>query len=112
MIYLGQLRHPNLVKLIGYSCENDQRLLVYEYMSRGNLEKLLFRSKYMPTLEESRANLLFVCHLCFFLFPSFFAPELTFCLGMKCECRTLCSFAMVDKNQNCIGSCKGTCFSS
>lgn len=48
VIYLGQLRHPNLVKLIGYSCENDQRLLVYEYMSRGNLEKLLFRGHCVP----------------------------------------------------------------
>ncbi|KAJ8448258.1 hypothetical protein Cgig2_025182 [Carnegiea gigantea] len=48
VIYLGQLRHPNLVKLIGYSCENDQRLLVYEYMSRGNLEKLLFRGHGAP----------------------------------------------------------------
>ncbi|KAL2481891.1 Protein kinase superfamily protein [Abeliophyllum distichum] len=40
--YLGQLRHPNLVKLIGYCCEGDHRLLVYEYMASGNLEKHLF----------------------------------------------------------------------
>ncbi|XP_047939137.1 probable serine/threonine-protein kinase PBL17 isoform X2 [Salvia hispanica] len=40
--YLGQLRHPNLVKLIGYSCEDDHRLLVYEYMASGSLEKHLF----------------------------------------------------------------------
>ncbi|XP_039064141.1 probable serine/threonine-protein kinase PBL17 [Hibiscus syriacus] len=41
--YLGQLSHPNLVKLIGYCCEDDHRLLVYEYMSSGSLEKHLFR---------------------------------------------------------------------
>ncbi|XP_051131781.1 probable serine/threonine-protein kinase PBL17 isoform X2 [Andrographis paniculata] len=40
--YLGQLRHPNLVRLIGYCCEGDHRLLVYEYMSSGSLEKHLF----------------------------------------------------------------------
>ncbi|GFP82162.1 serine/threonine-protein kinase at5g01020 [Phtheirospermum japonicum] len=40
--YLGQLRHPNLVKLIGYCCEGDHRLLVYEYMASGSLEKHLF----------------------------------------------------------------------
>ncbi|KAI3443469.1 hypothetical protein Pfo_000134 [Paulownia fortunei] len=40
--YLGQLRHPNLVKLIGYCCEDDHRLLVYEYMASGSLEKHLF----------------------------------------------------------------------
>lgn len=41
--YLGQLSHPNLVKLIGYCCEGTQRLLVYEYMACGSLEKHLFR---------------------------------------------------------------------
>ena len=28
--FLGDLLHPNLVKLIGYCIEDDQRLLVYE----------------------------------------------------------------------------------
>ncbi|KAD4889401.1 hypothetical protein E3N88_21474 [Mikania micrantha] len=41
--FLGQLRHPHLVKLIGYCCEDKNRLLVYEYMARGNLESQLFR---------------------------------------------------------------------
>ncbi|WCJ34668.1 Protein kinase superfamily protein [Euphorbia peplus] len=41
--YLGQLSHPNLVRLIGYCCEDDHRLLVYEYMASGSLEKHLFR---------------------------------------------------------------------
>lgn len=43
--FLGQLHHPNLVKLIGYCSEDDQRLLVYEFMTRGSLENHLFRSK-------------------------------------------------------------------
>ncbi|EYU26701.1 hypothetical protein ABFS82_12G177800 [Erythranthe guttata] len=42
--FLGQLRHPNLVKLIGYCCEDDHRLLVYEFMFRGSLENHLFRT--------------------------------------------------------------------
>ncbi|KAL6528685.1 hypothetical protein OROMI_029330 [Orobanche minor] len=41
--YLGQLRHPNLVKLIGYCLEDDQRLLVYEFMPKGSMENHLFR---------------------------------------------------------------------
>ncbi|XP_008789617.2 probable serine/threonine-protein kinase PBL17 [Phoenix dactylifera] len=41
--YLGQLSHPNLVKLIGYCCENEHRLLVYEFMACGSLERHLFR---------------------------------------------------------------------
>ncbi|CAI9779946.1 unnamed protein product [Fraxinus pennsylvanica] len=43
VVLLGQLRHPHLVKLIGYCCEDEHRLLVYEYMARGNLENQLFR---------------------------------------------------------------------
>ncbi|ERN12569.1 probable serine/threonine-protein kinase PBL17 [Amborella trichopoda] len=41
--YLGQLSDPHLVKLIGYCCEDEHRLLVYEYMACGSLEKHLFR---------------------------------------------------------------------
>lgn len=43
VIFLGQLRHPNLVRLIGYCCEDEERLLVYEFMSRGSLENHLFK---------------------------------------------------------------------
>ncbi|XP_051116168.1 receptor-like cytoplasmic kinase 176 [Andrographis paniculata] len=41
--YLGQLYHPNLVKLVGYCLEDEHRLLVYEFMPRGSLENHLFR---------------------------------------------------------------------
>nr|VDD10832.1 unnamed protein product [Brassica rapa] len=40
--YLGQLSHPNLVKLIGYCLEDEHRLLVYEFMHKGSLEDHLF----------------------------------------------------------------------
>ncbi|XP_061359885.1 probable serine/threonine-protein kinase PBL15 [Gastrolobium bilobum] len=43
VVFLGQLRHPNLVKLIGYCCEDEERLLVYEFMPRGSLENHMFR---------------------------------------------------------------------
>ncbi|KZV26058.1 putative receptor-like protein kinase-like [Dorcoceras hygrometricum] len=39
---LGVVEHPNLVKLIGYCAEDDergmQRLLIYEYMPNGSVE--------------------------------------------------------------------------
>ena len=41
--YLGQLQHPNLVKLIGYCFEDEHRLLVYEFMPKGSMENHLFR---------------------------------------------------------------------
>ncbi|KAI3744539.1 hypothetical protein L1987_57622 [Smallanthus sonchifolius] len=40
---LGDLVNPNLVKLVGYCIEDDQRLLVYEFLPRGSLENHLFR---------------------------------------------------------------------
>lgn len=47
VIFLGQLSHPNLVKLIGYCCEDKHRVLIYEYMPRGSVENSLFSSKYI-----------------------------------------------------------------
>jgi len=49
--YLGQLHHQNLVKLIGYCVEGENRLLVYEFMSKGSLENHLFRSKLSQPLH-------------------------------------------------------------
>jgi serine/threonine protein kinase len=40
--FLGRLYHPNLVKLLGYCCEETDLLLVYEYMQKGSLENHLF----------------------------------------------------------------------
>lgn len=54
--FLGQLHHPNLVKLIGYCIEDDQRLLVYEFMSRGSLENHLFR-RALPLPWSSRMKI-------------------------------------------------------
>lgn len=42
MNFLGVVKHPNLVKLVGYCAEDDergiQRLLVYELMPNKSLE--------------------------------------------------------------------------
>ncbi|GLJ32680.1 hypothetical protein SUGI_0657500 [Cryptomeria japonica] len=39
---LGNIQHVNLVKLLGFCAQRSQRLLVYEYMSNGSLNSLLF----------------------------------------------------------------------
>ncbi|KAL7254168.1 hypothetical protein ACSBR1_008548 [Camellia fascicularis] len=44
LIFYISLDHPNLVKLVRYCIEDDQHLLVYEFMTRGSLENHLFRS--------------------------------------------------------------------
>ncbi|XP_045808005.1 probable serine/threonine-protein kinase PBL21 [Trifolium pratense] len=38
VLILSLLHHPNLVNLVGYCAEGDQRVLVYEYMPNGSLE--------------------------------------------------------------------------
>ncbi|KAL0717750.1 hypothetical protein Bca4012_067072 [Brassica carinata] len=45
VLSLGQLDHPNLVKLVGYCADGDQRLLVYDYISGGTLEDHLQERK-------------------------------------------------------------------
>lgn len=52
--YLGQLSHPNLVKLIGFCLDGDNRLLVYEYMPKGSLENHLFRRSSQPLSWATR----------------------------------------------------------
>lgn len=40
---IGNIHHVNLVRLRGYCAQGSNRLLVYEYMNRGSLDRSLFR---------------------------------------------------------------------
>eukprot|EP00249_Psilotum_nudum_P017343 c26272_g2_i1 orf=791-1897(+) len=59
--FLGLVEHPNLVKLIGYCAEDDergiQRLLVYEFMPNKSLEENLFRKGSPPLPWNKRLNI-------------------------------------------------------
>nr|TKW24624.1 hypothetical protein SEVIR_3G061300v2 [Setaria viridis] len=50
---IGLIQHINLVKLIGFCCEGDKRLLVYEHMSNGSLNAHLFQSNASTILSWS-----------------------------------------------------------
>ncbi|URD72600.1 serine threonine-protein kinase [Musa troglodytarum] len=39
---IGTIHHVNLVRLRGFCCEGDKRLLVYDYMPMGSLDSVLF----------------------------------------------------------------------
>lgn len=39
---LSKLHHENLIDIIGYCADGDQRLLVYEHMDGGTLEDHLY----------------------------------------------------------------------
>lgn len=38
VVMLSLVHHPNLVNLIGYCVDDDQRILLYEFMANGSLE--------------------------------------------------------------------------
>jgi hypothetical protein len=50
---IGLIQHINLVKLIGFCCKGDKRLLVYEHMSNGSLDAHLFQSNASTFLSWS-----------------------------------------------------------
>ncbi|KQK14450.1 hypothetical protein BRADI_1g16480v3 [Brachypodium distachyon] len=52
VLMLSLLHHPNLVNLIGYCADGDQRLLVYEYMPLGSLEDHL----HDPSPDKTRLD--------------------------------------------------------
>ncbi|KAE8731129.1 Leucine-rich repeat protein kinase family protein isoform 2 [Hibiscus syriacus] len=57
---LSKVRHRNLVSLLGYSIEGNERILVYEYMSQGALSKHLFHWKSLklePLSWKKRLNI-------------------------------------------------------
>jgi hypothetical protein len=52
VLMLSLLHHPNLVKLLGYCTDSDQRILVYEYMPKGSLEDHLLGT-HISSIPES-----------------------------------------------------------
>uniref|UniRef100_A0A0E0JDB6 Protein kinase domain-containing protein n=1 Tax=Oryza punctata TaxID=4537 RepID=A0A0E0JDB6_ORYPU len=42
---IGSIHHINLVRLIGFSAEKSQRLLVYEYMPKGSLDRWIYHQQ-------------------------------------------------------------------
>lgn len=52
VLMLSLLKHPNLVNLVGYCADGEQRVLVYDYLCNGSLEDHLlgiFPNAYIHT---------------------------------------------------------------
>lgn len=48
---IGNIHHINLVRLIGFCSVKSSRLLVYEYMPNGSLDKWIFNNNHDNTLD-------------------------------------------------------------
>ncbi|KAI5661974.1 hypothetical protein M9H77_21297 [Catharanthus roseus] len=48
---IGSIHHVNLVKLVGFCSEKSHRLLVYEYMANGSLDRWIFGELQDLTLQ-------------------------------------------------------------
>ncbi|CAM0949648.1 unnamed protein product [Alopecurus aequalis] len=56
---IGRMHHHNLVRLIGFCAEKSHRLLVYEYLCNGSLDKWIFHACSVFTLSwKTRRNII------------------------------------------------------
>ncbi|XP_047956360.1 G-type lectin S-receptor-like serine/threonine-protein kinase LECRK3 [Salvia hispanica] len=49
---IGKMYHRNLVRLLGYCFNGENKLLVFEYMANGSLFDILFNQEKRPSWEE------------------------------------------------------------
>jgi len=75
---LGTLAHPNIVRLVGVSCDATNRCLLYELCAGGNLADLIALSNESPSDQ----------HHFHFGWPDRLTTALDTCLGLAClhEC--------------------------
>ncbi|MCO5582734.1 hypothetical protein L7F22_036633 [Adiantum nelumboides] len=56
VVTISGIHHINLVRLLGFCAEGNHRLLVYEYMENGSLDKWLFRKSKMDFCPQEQLD--------------------------------------------------------
>jgi serine/threonine protein kinase len=68
---LASIRHPNVVLFLGVSYQDNFKFIIFEYMSGGSLEQLLYKKKKRTepiTFAKKIAILSDVARVCRFMF--------------------------------------------
>lgn len=55
MAMVGKLNHPNILPLVAYSCQGDEKLLIYKYQNKGSLLSLMESKLHTKTLNTTES---------------------------------------------------------